>query len=263
MYRGLLTIGICLFALPFILAGSYLLVTRWPPMDVVTMMMPQVVRDGVSHLMLTAADFSANGLKTAKRAVKLSPTNEEAWTRYCATGVQDGQDMAAALQACARAEAMNAASAYPDFHAEIIAEAYEEARRPCDGLGILKTRIGPGKREEISPLFAVGRLEVTCGRLEDAEGHLRAVVRLREDDLRSTKAEDFPPPPNEEPKSYEEEFRVYLAQARENLSALLTLRHEDDEALRLCRAAKGFQWKQCSCQFEPRNGVSCKISIAL
>lgn len=173
---------------------------------------------------------------------------------YCATGVRDRSDMGETLRACSRAESMNVVPNYPAFHAQVIAEAYEEAGRPCDGLPILRKTMGEEKVNNISPVFDVGRLEAACGLMNEAEEHLRAVVRLREEDLRSNNWEDRPPCSDGLPDTYEKAFRLHLSQARQNLSSLLTLRHEDAEAFQVCRAALGLELSHCSCQFEPSNG---------
>src|SRR5580700_799259 len=104
------------------------------------------------------------------------------------------------------------------------------AYRPCDGLPVLKKTMGEEKVGNISPIFSVGRLEVTCGEMESAEIHLRAVVRLRADDLRPFNSEDS---------------RRYLSESRQNLSALLTVFHRDAEAFDTCRAALGTGLKRC------------------
>jgi hypothetical protein len=196
------------------------------------------------------------------RATKLDPTSEDAWTMYCATGARERSDVGGTLQACSRAESMNAVSDYPAFHAQIISEAYEEMGRPCDGLPILSKTMGEEKVNNISPIFDVGRLEATCGQMGKAEEHLRAVVRLRKEDMLSNHWEDRPPGLEDPPNSYEKEFRHYLSTARQNLSAFLTLRNQNEEAFQLCRAALGLQLSQCSCQFRPRNGVACSTSSA-
>lgn len=154
---------------------------------------------------------------------------------------------------------MNSLSDYPSFHAQVIAEAYEEARHPCEGLPLLRQTMGEERTNNISPIFSVGRLEITCGQMDAAEKHLRTVVRLRREDLVAMKWEDRPPGNDGKPDTYEKIFRLELSNARQNLSALLTLRHEDDEAFRVCRSAIGTDLKQCSCQLKPREGVSCAL----
>jgi len=261
MRKALIGLGLSLVFVPLFLVVWYVAAVRWEPMDALTMALPQTVRNTISQTLVARANFDARGFSAAMRAVKLDPASEDAWTMYCATGVSDGKDIAGALQACSRSESMNSSSAYPSFHAQVIAEAYEEAHRPCDGLPILKKTMGEEKVNNISPIFSVGRLEATCGQMEAAEKHLRAVVRLREEDLRSNNWEDRPPGPTDPPESYEKEFRLYLSEARQNLSALLTLRHEDEEAFRVCRSALGTELKQCSCQFKPREGIACDSSM--
>jgi hypothetical protein len=155
---------------------------------------------------------------------------------------------------------MNAVSDFPVFHAQVITEAYEALGRPCDGLPILRKTMGEEKVNNISPVFEVGRLEATCGQMDKAEEHLRAVVRLRKEDMLSNNWEVRPLGPDDPPDSYEKENRRYLSTARQNLSALLTLRRLDDEAFQVCRAALGLQLSQCSCRFGPRNGVTCSTS---
>jgi hypothetical protein len=146
------------------------------------------------------------------------------------------------------------------FHSQLIAQAYEEAHRPCDGLPVLKKTMGPEEVNNMSPIFSVSRLEVTCGEMENAEIHLRAVVRLREKDLRSNNWEDRPPGADGNPNTYEKAFRLYLSEARQNLSSLLTLRHKDAEAFEVCRSALGTELKRCTCRFKPREGVTCDFS---
>lgn len=234
----------------------YLAAVWWAPMDVVTMALPQGIRNTISRDILASANFSAKGFPAARRAVELNPTLEDAWTMLCSTGVEDGTDMERALRACSKAASMTNST----FHAQVIAEAYEEAHRPCEGLPILKKTMGEEEVDNISPIFSVGRLEVTCGEMENAEMHLRAVVRLREEDLRSNNWEDRPPGADGNPDTYEKTFRLYLSEARQNLSSLLTLRHKDEEAFRVCRAALGLELKRCSCVFKPREGVTCDSS---
>jgi len=255
-------IGLCVsFAAALLLLPVwYGAALGWPPMDSLTMVMPQAIRNIVSERLVDNAHFDAKGLPLARRAVKLSPASEDAWTMYCATGARDGKHNAETLQACSRAESMNAISDYPDFHAQVIAEAYEEVGRPCDGLPILRKTMGEQKVNNISPIFAVGRLEATCGQMDEAEEHLRAVVRLRKEDLLPFNWEDRPPGPTDPPDSYEKAGRGYLSNARQNLSALLTLRHKDAEAFSVCRAALGLELKRCSCQFRPRGQVICDSS---
>ena len=120
--------------------------------------------------------------------------------------------------------------------------------------------MGEEKVDNISPIFSVGRLEVTCGEMESAEMHLRAVVRLRAEDLRPFNWEDRPPGADGKPDTYEKASRLYLSEARQNLSALLTVLHKDAEAFDVCRAALGTALKRCSCRFEPREGVVCDFS---
>lgn len=172
------------------------------------------------------------------------------------------KDMDGALQACSRAESMNSSSNYPSFHAQVIAEAYDEAHRSCDGLPILKKTMGEERVNNISPIFGVARLEIICGQMDAAEKQLRAVVKLREEDLRSNNWEDRPPGADGTPDTYEKAFRLYLSVARQNLSSLLTLRHEDVEALRVCRTSLGTDLKRCSCRFKPREGIACESSAA-
>ena len=121
--------------------------------------------------------------------------------------------------------------------------------------------MGEEEVNNISPIFSVGRLEVTCGEMESAEIHLRAVARLREEDLRLNGWEDRPPGADGNPDTYEKAFRVYLSNARQNLSALLTLRDKDEEAFDVCRSALGKQLRLCSCRFEEREGISCDSSL--
>jgi hypothetical protein len=260
MRRAFIIAGVSIISLPLLLVFWYLAAVSWAPMDSLTMAMPRAVRNSVSHALVERARFDAKGFPAAKRATTLDPASEDAWTMYCATGVRDRSDVGGALRACSRAESMNAFSSYPAFHAQVIAEAYEEAGRPCDGLPILRKNMGDENVTNISPVFDVGRLEAACGEMSDAEEHLRAVVRLREEDLRSNKWVDRPPGSDGPPDTYEKAFRLYLSQARQNLSSLLTLRHEDAEALQVCRAALGLELRHCSCQFKPRNGVVCSTS---
>lgn len=224
-------------------------------MDALTIVLPNRVRNTISGDLVAGADFSAKGFLSAKRAVKLNPANEDAWTMFCATGVRDGTDLDGALKACSYAASMTDNS----FHAQVIAQAYEEAHRPCDGLPVLKKTMGQEERNNISPIFGVGRLEATCGDMENAEIHLRAVVKLREEDLRSNSWEDRPPEADG-PDSYEKSFRLSLSEARQNLSSLLTLLHKDAEAFDVCRSALGTKLKRCTCRFKPREGVTCDFS---
>lgn len=69
--------------------------------------------------------------------------------------------------------------------------------------------------------------------------------------------EDRPPNNDGLPDSYEKFFRLSLSMARRNLSALLTLRQKDDEALHVCQAAIGTELKHCSCGLAPRGRVAC------
>jgi hypothetical protein len=256
MRRSLIGLGVSSVALPLLLVVWYLAAVGWEPMDALTMVLPQGVRNTISHELLARANFDAKGFPAARRAVKLNPASEDAWTMYCATGVRDGKDLGGALQACSHAASMTDMM----FHAQVIAEAYEEAHRPCDGLPVLKKTMGEERVNNISPIFSVGRLEATCEEMEAAETHLRAVVRLREEDLRSNNWEDRPPGSDGTPDTYEKAFRLYLSEARQNLSALLTLRHKDAEAFRICRSALGTELKQCSCRFKPRDAVVCDSS---
>jgi hypothetical protein len=248
--------------LPLFVVFLYFTAVWWAPTDSLTMAMPKAIRNIVSQALVRKADFEAKGFPAARRATKLDPTSEDAWTMYCATGARDRSDIGGALRACSHAESLNAVSDYPAFHAQVIAEAYEEMGRPCDGLPVLKKTMGEEKVNNISPVFNVGRLEATCGQMDKAEEHLRAVVRLRKEDMLSNHWEDRPPGPDDPPNSYEKEFRLYLSTARQNLSSLLVLRHQDEEAFQLCRAALGLQLSRCSCQFRPRNGVACSTSSA-
>ena len=147
-------------ALILLLAVIFYLAVMWEPMDVLTMALPHRVRNAVSRELVAQANFGAKGFPAARRAVKLNPESEDAWTMFCATGVSDGRDIAGALQACSRVASMTDNV----FHAQVIAEAYEEAHRPCDGLPVLKKTMGAEEVSNISPVFSVGRLEVTCGR---------------------------------------------------------------------------------------------------
>jgi hypothetical protein len=208
-------------------------------MDAVTIALPTNVRSAINHALVTRADFGATGFAAARRAAKLNPASEDAWTMLCAAGVSNGTDL---------------------FHSQLIAQAYEEAHRPCDGLPVLKKTMGPEEVNNMSPIFSVSRLEVTCGEMENAEIHLRAVVRLREKDLRSNNWEDRPPGADGNPNTYEKAFRLYLSEARQNLSSLLTLRHKDAEAFEVCRSALGTELKRCTCRFKPREGVTCDFS---
>jgi hypothetical protein len=258
MRKELIGLGVSLVSVPFLLVVWYLAAVRWAPMDTLTMALPQGVRNTISYALVARANFDAKGFPAAKRAVKLNPSSEDAWTMSCATGVSAGYDMEGALEACSRAASMTNMM----FHAQVIAEAYEEAHRPCDGLPVLKKTMGEEEVSNISRIFSVGRLEVTCGQMEAAEKHLRAVVRLRAEDLRPFNWEDRPPGADGPPDSYEKAFRLYLSEARQNLSALLTLRHKDEEAFHVCRSALGTELKRCSCHFTPRNGVACDSSAA-
>lgn len=228
-------------AVPVVLVIWYLAALWWAPMDAVTVVLPQHIRNTISDQLLAGANFRATGFPAARRAVRLNPASEDALTMFCATGVRDATDMGGALKACSRAASMTDTQ----FHAQVIAEAYEEAHRPCDGLPVLKKTMGEEKVGNISAIFSVGRLEVTCGEMESAEMHLRGVVRLRAEDLRPFNSEDS---------------RRYLSEARQNLSALLTVLHRDAEAFDMCRAALGTALKRCSCRFEPREGVACDFS---
>ena len=261
MRKSFITAGVSIISLPLLLVFWYVAAVRWAPMDSLTMAMPKAVRNVVSQALVDRAHFEAKGFPAARRATELNPTSEDAWTMYCATGARDRSDIGGTLRACSRAESMNVISAYPAFHAQVIAEAYEDAGSPCDGLPILRKTMGEEKINNISPVFDIGRLEATCGQMNEAEEHLRAVVRLREEDLRSNNWEDRPPGSDVAPDTYEKAFRLYLSQARQNLSSLLTLRHEDTEALQVCRAALGLELTHCSCEFKPRNGVACSTSL--
>lgn len=253
MRKALIGLGV---ALPLMLVICYLAAVWWAPMDAVTMALPKGARSTISHELVAIANFGAKDFPLARRAVKLDPASENAWTMFCATGVSDGADLEAALQACSRAASMTDNL----FHAQVIAQAYEEAHRPCDGLPVLKKTMGQEGVSNISPIFSVGRLEVTCGEMENAEIHLRAVVRLREEVLRSMSWEDRPPEADGSPDTYEKASRLYLSEARQNLSSLLTLRHKDAEAFDVCRSALGTELKRCTCRFNPREGVTCDFS---
>ena len=176
-------------------------------MDALTIALPQAVRNTISRALVARANFDAKGFPDARRAIKLDAGSEDAWTMYCATGAREGKHIGEALQACSRAEAMNSVSDYPTFHAQVIAEAYEEAHRQCDGLPILKQTMGEEKSNNISPIFSVARLEITCGHMDDAERHLRTVVRLWQGDMRDMNWEDRPPNNDGEPATYEKFFR--------------------------------------------------------
>jgi hypothetical protein len=249
MRKVLIGLGV---ALPSMLVIWYLTALWWTPMDAVTVVLPHRVRNTISSDLLAGADFGATGFPSAKRAVKLDPDSEDAWTMLRASGVSDGTDLDRALTACSRAASLTDNL----FHAQVIAQAYAEAQRPCDGLPVLRKTMGQEAVDNISPIFSLGRLEATCGDLENAEIHLRAVVRLREDDMRSNTWKDRPPVASD-PDSYENTFRLYLSEARQNLSALLTVLHKDGEAFDVCRAALGTELKRCSCRLEPTEGVVC------
>ncbi|HEX4489101.1 MAG TPA: hypothetical protein VH088_22700 [Terriglobales bacterium] len=249
-----------IISLLLLLVFWYVAAVRWAPMDSLTMAMPQTMRNVVSQALVDKVHFEAKDFPAARRATELNPASEDAWMMYCATGARDRSDIRGTLRACSRAESMNVISAYPKFHAQVIAEAYEEAGRSCDGLPILRKTMGEEKVNNITAVFDVGRLEATCGQMNDAEEHLRAVVRLRVEDLRSNNWEDRPPDSDGPPDTYEKASRLYLSQARQNLSSLLTLRHEDAAALQVCRAALGPWLSHCRCKFEPRNGVACSTS---
>jgi hypothetical protein len=246
-----------LLLVPVCLGIWYVMAIRWAPMDTITLALPQSARNAISHALVSKAHFAAKGAPFAKRATKLSPSSEDAWTMYCATSASAGEDIDGTLHACSRATSMNSVSAYPSFHAQVIAEAYEEAHHPCDGLPLLEQTMGPEKTNNISPIFDVARLEVTCGHMDDAENHLRMVVQLWQSDMRDNNWEDRPPNNDGNPDSYEKFFRLSLSIARRNLSALLTLRHKDDEALRVCQAAIAVELKHCGCRLFPRGRVAC------
>ncbi|HLY98603.1 MAG TPA: hypothetical protein VKT33_06015 [Candidatus Angelobacter sp.] len=253
MRKALVGPGVSLLFMPVIV---YLAALWWAPMDAVTIALPQHIRNTISHQLVATAGFGAKSFPRARRAVKLNPASEDAWTMLCATGVSDGTDMDGALKACSHVGSMTDNL----FHAQIIAQAYEEAHRPCDGLPVLKKTMGQERVNNISPIFSVGRLEATCGDMENAEIHLRAVVRLRKEGLRSNNWEDRPPGADGSPDTYEKAFRLYLSEARQNLSALLTLRHKDAEAFDVCRSALGTELKRCTCHFKPREDVTCDFS---
>jgi len=257
MRKAFVFAGVSILAVPLFLALSYLAAVYLSPVDALTVAMPRALRSTISNALVDKAHFEAKDFPAARRAARLDPTNESAWTMMCATGASNRTTLGDALQACSRAESMNATSDYPAFHAEVIADAYAEAGRPCDGLPILRKTMGEETVNNISPVFNVGRLEATCGQMNEAEEHLRAVVRLREEDLRSNNWEDRPPGSDGPPDTYEKAFRLYLSQARQNLSSLLALRHKDAEALQVCRAALGRGLSQCTCRFKPKNGVAC------
>jgi rhodanese-related sulfurtransferase len=212
----------------------------------------------MSRELIAGAGFGAEDFPAARRAVKFDPPNEEALVRLCATGVRDGTALQAALEACGKVASMTNNS----FHAGVVAEAFEEAHRPCDGLPVLKKTMGDEATNNVSPIFSVGRLEAECGEMEHAESHLRAVVRLRLEDLRTFNWEDRPPSADENQNTYEGSERLSLSEARRNLSALLTLRHKDTEAFQVCRSALGSELKRCTCRFLPREGVDCDVSAA-
>lgn len=256
MRKALIGLGVSLVSVPLLLVVWYLLAVTWAPMDALTMALPQGVRNTISKELVVRANFDAKGFPAAKRAAKLSPDSEDAWTMSCATGVSAVNAMDVALEACSRAASMTDSF----FHAQVIAEAYEEADRPCDGLPVLRKTMGEESVSNISPVFSVGRLEVTCSQMEAAEEHLRTVVRLREEYLRPFNWEDRPPGAEGKPDTYEKAFRLYLSEARQNLSALLTLRHKDEEAFHVCRSALGTELKRCTCRFTPREGVACDSS---
>jgi hypothetical protein len=186
-----LVVGLTLISIPLLLLGCFFVAVQWPPMDAITMSFPQGVRNIIGRELLAQANFGATGFSAARRAVKLNPASEEAWIMSCATGVKDGKDMEGALRACSRAASM--IQPYDLFYSQVIAEAYEEAHRPCDGLPVLSKTMGEERVNNISAIFEMGRLEVTCGQMDAAESYLRAVVRLREEDLRSSHWEDRPP----------------------------------------------------------------------
>ena len=256
MRNALIGLGAFLVSLPLLLVVWFLAALWWAPMDALTMALPQRVRNTISDELVAGASFTAKGFPAARRALKLNPASEDALTMLCATGVRDATDMEGALKACSQAASMTDNL----FHSQVIAEAYEEAHRPCDGLPVLKKTMGEENVNNISPIFSVGRLEATCGEMQNAEIHLRAVVRLREEDLRSNNWEDRPPGADGKPDTYEKAFRLYLSVARQNLSALLTLRHKNTEAFDICRSALGMDLKRCSCVFKPRESVACDTS---
>ena len=248
---------LALLLVPLFIGIWYALAIWWAPMDTVTLILPRTARSAVGHALVSKANFDAKGAPFAMRATKLNPSSEDAWTMYCATSARAGSDTNATLQACSRAVSLNPLSDYPSFHAQVIAEAYEEAHHPCDGLPVLKRTMGPETVSNKSPISNVARLEITCGEMDSAEKHLRTVVRLWQDDMRDMNWEDRPPNDDGKPDSYEKYFRLSLSIARRNLSALLTLRGKNEEALHVCQAANGINLKQCSCRLLPRNRVSC------
>ena len=228
MRRAMFGLGAIFVGVPLLLGVLYLAAVRWEAMDSLTIALPQIIRNSVSQEIVARANFDAKGFPEARRAVKLNPGSEDAWTMYCATGAREGKHIGEALQACSRAETLNSVSNYPSFHAQVIAEAYEEAHRPCDGLPILKETMGEEKSNNISPIFSVARLEITCGLMDKAEKHLRTIVRLWQGDMRDMNWEDRPPNSDGEPDTYDKFFRLSLSIARQILSALLSLRNEDD-----------------------------------
>jgi hypothetical protein len=260
MLKALVVVGLSLISMPLLFLVLFFVAVQWPPMDAVTMSFPQGVRNIISRELVAKANYDAKSFSAARRAVKLNPASEAAWTMFCAAGVRDGKDMDGALRACSRAASM--IQTYNLFHSQVIAEAYEIAHRPCDGLPVLSKTMGKESVSNISPIFNVGRLEVTCGLMDAAESHLRAVVRLREEDLRSNHWEDRPPGSDGPPDTYEKAFRLYLSEARQNLSALLTMRHKDAEAYRQCRFALGVELRSCNCQLKPRGAVACDTSAS-
>lgn len=224
------------------------------PLDSLTMTLPRRVRKAVAKELIAGAHFDAKDFPTASRAVRLDPANDDAWTAFCAAGVRDGKDMGGALAACAHA----AETTRGGFHAELIAEAYRAAQQPCAGLPVLRKTMGEETTSNISPIFSVGRLEAECGEMEEAERHLRSVVELRQKDLR-----DFNwLTPGGGLNSIQISAGRSLSEALQNLSALLTMRHKDDEALRVCRAALGTELKRCTCHFAPNEGVACDTSYS-
>ena len=248
-----LVLSVLVFWLPLLLVIWSLAAVLWAPLDALTMALPQRVRNTVSAQLVAGSHFEAKDFPVAKRAVKLDPANEDAWTKLCSASVRDGTDLDRAMEACSRAAVMTDNL----FHAQVIAEAYEQAHQPCLGLPVLKKTMGEESVSDISPIFSVGRLEATCGQMEDAERHLRAVVRLRVEDLRPFNWEDRPPTAGEKSDTYENSSRLSLSEARQNLSSLLTLRKKDEEALLVCRAALGAELARCTCHFTPRAGVAC------
>ena len=255
MHKALIGLGVFLVS-PLLFLAVWYMAVWWAPMDALTMALPQRVRNTISEELVAGAIFGAKGFPAARRAVKLNPASEDALTMLCATGVRDATDMEGALKACSQAAAMTDML----FHTQVIAEAYEETHRPCEALPVLKKTMGKEEVNNISPIFSVGRLKATCGDMENAEIHLRAVVRLHEEDLRANNREDRPPGMGGNPNTYEKAFRLYLSQARQNLSALLTLRHKDAEAFHVCRSALGTELSRCTCAFKPREGVDCDTS---